>query len=301
MTEPKPPTEKKLLPRGNKLSYRGRRTKTRRRGDGCTMPRSVLRAAKRGGDSNAEDEAVANRGRRTERPPTEGRPPADERSEQRTRRGGGTATPSPPGSRDGEDEPGDGGPRKGPASAPIRDLINPLRIIRRRLVEFTILRGFFVKKVAICFYTALLLRRCMDSNFLIKTYPDVGELAFGRKGRLIIATFMYLESATTWKNSSQTLPLIVLGTKFTGKCAFVLLGTAIVLSLTWLKSLGVLAYVSFGGVVASWTLLVCILWVGAIDGVGFHERGSLFRWSGVPTATFSATVVMQCTLQFIHP
>ncbi|EHA8588185.1 putative Amino acid transporter AVT1A [Cocos nucifera] len=45
----------------------------------------------------------------------------------------------------------------------------------------------------ICCYTGLLLQRCMDSNVLVKTYPDIGELAFGRKGRLIVATFMYLE------------------------------------------------------------------------------------------------------------
>lgn len=55
----------------------------------------------------------------------------------------------------------------------------------------SILLLFFIATV--CYYTGILLQRCMDSNNLVKTYPDVGRLAFGQKGRIIIATFMYLE------------------------------------------------------------------------------------------------------------
>ncbi|KAI8030753.1 Amino acid transporter AVT1J [Camellia lanceoleosa] len=35
------------------------------------------------------------------------------------------------------------------------------------------------------FYTSLLLKRCMDVDPNIKSYPDIGELAFGKTGRLV--------------------------------------------------------------------------------------------------------------------
>ncbi|KAE8729862.1 Detected protein of unknown function [Hibiscus syriacus] len=45
----------------------------------------------------------------------------------------------------------------------------------------------------LCWYTGLLLRRCMNTHPLIKTYPDIGEHAFGYKGRAIVSVFMYVE------------------------------------------------------------------------------------------------------------
>jgi vesicular inhibitory amino acid transporter len=44
-----------------------------------------------------------------------------------------------------------------------------------------------------------------------------------------------------------------------------------------------LAYVSAGGVSASVILVGCVWWVGAVDGVGFHEDGVLLNWGGLPT------------------
>ncbi|XP_026378187.1 amino acid transporter AVT1I-like [Papaver somniferum] len=46
---------------------------------------------------------------------------------------------------------------------------------------------------AATFYTGLLIRRCMDVSSKIRTYPDIGEHAFGKKGKTIVSSFMYLE------------------------------------------------------------------------------------------------------------
>ena len=46
---------------------------------------------------------------------------------------------------------------------------------------------------AAAFYTGLLIKRCMDMNTNIKTYPDIGKLAFGKTGRLIVSVSMYTE------------------------------------------------------------------------------------------------------------
>ncbi|XVE53234.1 hypothetical protein DITRI_Ditri02bG0187600 [Diplodiscus trichospermus] len=147
----------------------------------------------------------------------------------------------------------------------------------------------------LCWYTGLLLRRCMDAHPLIKTYPDIGEYAFGYKGRAIVSVFMYVELYLVaveflileGDNLDKLFPntgFKVARLKIGGRQAFVLLTSLVVLPTTWLKSLGMLAYVSAGGVLASLVLVVCIFCVGAVDRVGFHESGVLLNWEGMPTA-----------------
>ncbi|MBA0751697.1 hypothetical protein Gogos_000603 [Gossypium gossypioides] len=147
----------------------------------------------------------------------------------------------------------------------------------------------------LCWYTGLLLRRCMDTHPLIKTYPDIGERAFGYKGRAVVSVFMYVELYLVaveflileGDNLDKLFPntaFKVAGLKIRGKQAFVMLTSLIVLPTTWLKSLALLAYVSAGGVLASFILVICIFWVGAVDKVGFHENDLDLNWRGMPIA-----------------
>ncbi|XP_018468642.1 amino acid transporter AVT1J isoform X2 [Raphanus sativus] len=43
------------------------------------------------------------------------------------------------------------------------------------------------------FYCAILIKRCMDMDPLLRTYPDIGYKAFGNTGRVIVSIFMNLE------------------------------------------------------------------------------------------------------------
>ncbi|KAK9069674.1 hypothetical protein SSX86_011578 [Deinandra increscens subsp. villosa] len=147
----------------------------------------------------------------------------------------------------------------------------------------------------LCFYTGLLLRRCMDSDPLIKSYPDIGQVAFGRTGRAMVSMFLYLELffvaveflIMEGDNLHKLFPnqdFAIFGNEVGGKQGFVLLTALVVLPTTWLRSLGVLAYVSAGGVMASLILVLAVFWGGAFDGIGFHESGELWNWSGISTA-----------------
>lgn len=148
---------------------------------------------------------------------------------------------------------------------------------------------------SLCLYTGLLLQRCMEAHPFIKSYPDIGGLAFGYKGRTTIAIFMYLELYLVaveflileGDNLDKLFPnteLEIGGVKVHGKQLFVLITALVIWPTTWLRSLGVMAYVSAGGVVASVTVVGSVFWAGAIDGVGFHEKGELVGWDGMPTA-----------------
>ncbi|MCD9644364.1 hypothetical protein HAX54_032562 [Datura stramonium] len=147
----------------------------------------------------------------------------------------------------------------------------------------------------ICFYTGLLLQKCMSGSPSIKTYPDIGEFAFGNKGRILVSIFLYLELyfvaieflILEGDNLHKLFPnakIHVGGLKIVGRQLFVLLVAIIVLPTTWLKSLGLLSYVSAGGVLASIVFVCAIFWVGAIDGVGFDEKGEIWRWNGLISA-----------------
>ncbi|XP_052184723.1 amino acid transporter AVT1I-like [Diospyros lotus] len=147
----------------------------------------------------------------------------------------------------------------------------------------------------LCYYTGLLLCRCMDADTHIQTYPDIGGLAYGAKGRTLVSTFMYLELFLVaveflileGDNLNKLFPdtgFHIGGHKVGGKQGFVLLTALAILPTVWLKSLALLAYLSAGGVLASLVLVGSVAWVGAAEGVGFHEKGVIWKWTGLPTA-----------------
>ncbi|QHO03357.1 hypothetical protein HN51_037749 [Arachis hypogaea] len=147
----------------------------------------------------------------------------------------------------------------------------------------------------VCWYTGLLLQRCMDAHPLIKSYPDIGEVAFGYKGRTMVAIFMYLElylvaveflilEGDNLEKLFPNMDFKIGSLRIGGKAGFVLLTALAILPTTWLKSLGVLAYISIGGVVASLILIACVVCVGEVDGIGFHQKGELVNWKGLPSA-----------------
>jgi len=145
------------------------------------------------------------------------------------------------------------------------------------------------------FYTGTLMKRCMDMNSNIRTYPDIGELAFGKAGRLIVSVCMYTELYLVsigflileGDNLSNMFPIgevQIAGLAISGKKLFVIMVALVILPTVWLDNLSLLSYVSASGVFASALIIISITWTATFDGVGFHHRGTLVNWNGLPTA-----------------
>ncbi|KAF8399479.1 hypothetical protein HHK36_015345 [Tetracentron sinense] len=145
------------------------------------------------------------------------------------------------------------------------------------------------------FYTGLLMQRCMDVDSRIRTYPDIGERAFGNKGRMVVSIFMYLElylvatgfliiEGDNLHNLFPNTGFDVAGQRINGRQSFVLVVALIILPSVWLNNLSILSYISATGVIASIIIVGSILWIGAVDGVGFHGKGRLLNLTGVPTS-----------------
>jgi len=148
---------------------------------------------------------------------------------------------------------------------------------------------------AAAFYTGLLIKRCMDMNTNIKTYPDIGKLAFGKTGRLIVSVSMYTElylvsigflilEGDNLSNMFPNAKVSIAALTIAGKQFFVILVALIILPTVWLDNLSLLSYVSASGVFASLLIILSITWTATFDGVGFHHKGTLVHWNGLPTA-----------------
>ncbi|KAG5527533.1 hypothetical protein RHGRI_028440 [Rhododendron griersonianum] len=148
---------------------------------------------------------------------------------------------------------------------------------------------------AVTFYTGLLIKRCMDVDPHVRSYPDIGELAFGNKGRIVVSVFMNMELylvATGFlilegDNLQNLLPGVgveIAGVPIGGKQMFVVIVALVILPTVWLSNMNIISFISASGVLASVIILGSIVWAGAHDGIGFEQKGTLLNWKGIPTA-----------------
>ncbi|WOG94427.1 hypothetical protein DCAR_0313723 [Daucus carota subsp. sativus] len=142
-------------------------------------------------------------------------------------------------------------------------------------------------------YTGVLLKLCLESSPRLQSYPDIGQAAFGVAGRICIGAVLYVELYSSCveylimmcDNLSALYPNIHVdfaGIHLDSYYLCAIISTLVILPTVWLRDLSLLSYVSVGGILAMVLVVVCLFWVGIVDGVGFHPGGSALNLANLP-------------------
>ncbi|XP_011094890.1 vacuolar amino acid transporter 1 [Sesamum indicum] len=142
-------------------------------------------------------------------------------------------------------------------------------------------------------YTGILLKRCLESSPHLQTYPDIGQAAFGLRGRICIAAILYVELYSSCveflimmsDNLAASFPNVqmdVAGIHLDSYQVCAIASTLVILPTVWLRNLSLLSFISAGGVVTLALVVLCLLWVGVATDVGFHPSGKALDYTKLP-------------------
>ncbi|WOL12774.1 vacuolar amino acid transporter 1 [Canna indica] len=129
-----------------------------------------------------------------------------------------------------------------------------------------------------CAYTSHIIGKCLEEDSGSKTYQDIGEQAFGSRGRIIASTFIYLEiflALVSYTISlSDNLPLVLEaahvrlpGIHLSASQILTTIAVLVALPTLWLRDLSSISFLSFGGILMSLLIFTTIACTAAFGGV----------------------------------
>ncbi|EHA8589274.1 amino acid transporter AVT1H-like [Cocos nucifera] len=143
----------------------------------------------------------------------------------------------------------------------------------------------------LCAYTSHIIGKCLEEDASTKSYQDIGEQAFGTKGRIITSTFIYLEiflALVSYTISlSDNLPLALRGVHLSWlhlSTAQLLTVIAVLVALPslWLRDLSSISFLSFAGILMSLLIFTTVGWTAAFGGVEGNQRIPILQLRKIP-------------------
>ncbi|XP_002519635.2 amino acid transporter AVT1H [Ricinus communis] len=145
----------------------------------------------------------------------------------------------------------------------------------------------------ICAYTSHLLGKCLDRNPKSRSYSDIGQEAFGTKGRVLAATFIYMEIFMALVSYTISLhdniTTVFLGTKLMLSWAklstsqlLTMIAVLIALPSLWLRDLSSISFLSSGGILMSFVIFMSVVLTAAFGGVKSNHRIPGLQLQNIP-------------------
>lgn len=146
---------------------------------------------------------------------------------------------------------------------------------------------------AACAFTSCLLGRCMHNNPKSRDYKDIGNEAFGSKGRILATTFIYLEIFMALVSYTISLHdnLAHVFTGFTLSPAWAHMSTPQLLALIavlialpslWLRDLSSISFLSIAGILMSLLIFSTVTYTAISGDVRVDHSIPILHLSKIP-------------------
>ncbi|XVF38050.1 hypothetical protein REPUB_Repub20aG0064400 [Reevesia pubescens] len=145
----------------------------------------------------------------------------------------------------------------------------------------------------ICAYSSHLLGKCLERNPKSLSYADIGDNAFGSKGRVLAATFIYLEIfmalvsytislhdnlMTVFSGTQLKLP----GANLSTAQLITVIAVLIALPSLWLRNLSSISFLSSGGILMSLTIFASVVCTAIFGGVEANHSIPVLNVKKIP-------------------
>ncbi|XP_061338675.1 amino acid transporter AVT1H [Gastrolobium bilobum] len=147
-----------------------------------------------------------------------------------------------------------------------------------------------------CAYTSHILGKCLERNPKLTSYVDIGNHAFGAKGRFLAATFIYLEIFMALVSYTislhDNLITVFLGThvnmhlaKFSTSQLLTMVAVLISLPSLWIRDLSSISFLSTVGILMSLLIFVSVAATAIFGGVQANHSIPLLQLHNIPSVS----------------
>ncbi|KAJ0092697.1 hypothetical protein Patl1_26201 [Pistacia atlantica] len=146
----------------------------------------------------------------------------------------------------------------------------------------------------ICAYSSHLLGKCLDKNPKSRSYVDIGQNAFGKKGRVIAATFIYLEIFMALVSYTISLHdnfikvffgrnLNLSWAKLSTSQILTVMAVLVALPSLWLRDLSSISFLSSGGILMSLLIFISVACTAIFGGVKANHKIPVLQLDKIPS------------------